>query len=889
MRFRGAVLVGTVALFKLVVLNAQAQIPTGAIDGRVTDIDGALLPGVAVRVGGPALLSDRSTVTGATGAFRIPSVPPSDEYTVTFSLAGFQTLVRDEIKVVIGATTTLNIQLELGAFEEVLTVTGDSPVVDVKSTNLGVNVHETMLQTVPNARDIYVVLEETPAMVMDRFNVGGSTSGQQSRFSAGAGPSQTSYNFDGVNITDMAATGAATYFPYDAFQEIQVSSQSHTAEISTPGVHLNIITKSGSNQFHGMGAYYFQNASFQGNNITQDLIDAGVEEGDEFKELNDYSLSLGGPILRDKLTFFIHHSMQEPAIFPIGFTMPDGSRGVNTVTLTHWMAKLDWQISTSSRLAASDSWRSKLRPYRNAQPYELLHPGTLWYQDSETNIPQVHFSHLFSDRAFLDVSYGQLNMDFPIAPDQYNQGLTAMREYRTGPFQAEPLPNWAYGYHQSYYYYNLFERDRRQANASFSYFLDNWIGGDHELKGGLSWFDFESNTLSYSFGGLRLGFRYGLPYNIEVRNYPNKTAYAEQSAGFFIQDTATFGRWTVNFGLRGDAWELYLPEQNTPDTPHCDYFGNRWEQFCARSFPAQRNIVEFFNVAPRLGVVWDLFGNGRTAFKASFGRYYNQIGNWLAEGVNPNAWLTMYIRWYDDNGDNMWQPGEEADDPYSINTAVANSFDPNLKQPYTDELTFSLDQRIIEDLSFSAYVTIRKDKDLMDDIDLGKPYSAYTPVEFIDPEIGPYIVYELDEDLVGTPDQWYLTNPGMLAGRPFENSYEALTLKLTKRFSNNWHMMTSYTYSKTMGWRIDAGNSVTSVGDSPNDDLYAYGRPFYDRPHLFKLSGSYTFPWGMNFGAFVRYQSGERGIHRSGLSIYAWPRGSGSARASSSSCSTAST
>jgi hypothetical protein len=857
MRLRAVVLVGTIVILTLTAPNTAAQVPTGAIDGRVTDADGRLLAGVAVKVSGPALLSERIAVTGDRGAFRLPAVPPSDEYTVTFSLAGFQTLVRDEITVVIGVTTTLNVQLELGAFEEVLTVTGDSPVVDLKSTTLGVNVHETMLQSVPNARDVWVVLEETPAMVMDRFNVGGSESGQQSSFSAGAGPSQNSFNYDGIEITDMAATGASSaYFPYDALQEIQVSSQSSSAEISTPGVHLNIITKSGTNQFHGMGAYYFQNASFQSNNITQDLIDQGVEEGDEFKEYNDYSLSLGGPILRDKLTFFIHHSVQEPAVYPIGFYMPDGSRGVDVVTLTYLLAKIDWQITSSTRLSASSKWDSKQRPWRNATAYERHGVGTLWYQDSPVVIPQIHFSTLFSDRAFLDVSYGQMNMDFPLEPDANNQGGVSMYEYRS-TWDDAPLDDWVYGYNQSYYRYQGYLRDRMQANANYSHFVDGWIGGDHELKAGLSWFDFTSTTDEYSFGGVRQGYRYGQPYNIRVENHPQAVEYSEQSIGFYIQDTATFGNWTVNLGLRGDQWEVYLPAQQGLETPHCDYYGGRFPQFCAREFDAQRDLVNVFNVAPRLGVVWDVTGTGRTALKASWGRYYHNYGNWLANFVNPNSYIYFYTRWEDLNGDNLWQYREEGEDPYAIYTSPENSIYPDLKQPYTDELTFSVDHRIMEDLSISASVTLRNEKDLAEDIDASKPYSAYTPVEFVDPEIGPYIVYELDEDYVGVPTQWYVTNPGTIDGKPFENSYEALTLKLTKRYSNNWHMMSSYTYSKTMGWRTDAGDMASSVGDSPNDDLYAYGRPFYDRPHLLKVAGSYVFNFGFNVGAFIRYQSGE--------------------------------
>jgi hypothetical protein len=714
-----------------------------------------------------------------------------------------------------------------------------------------------MLQSVPNARDMWVVLETTPAMVMDRFNVGGSKSGQQSRFSAGAGDSQNSYNFDGIEITDMAATGAATYLPYDAFQEIQVSNQSHSAEISTPGVHLNIVTKSGTNQFHGMAAYYFQNGSLQGNNIDQELIDAGVEEGDEFKELNDYSLSLGGPILRDKLTFFIHHSVQEPAIYPIGFYMPDGSRGVDITTLTHYIAKLDWQISNASKLSGSAKWGGKERPWRNSIDYARQGVGTLYHQESNTTIPQVHFSTLFSDRAFFDASYGQMNMDFPLAPDGNNQGGVSMYEYRT-TWDDAPLDDWVYGYNQSYYRYFGYLRDRQQANANLSYFLDGWIGGDHELKGGLTWFNFESDTSEYSFGGIRQGYRYGEPYNIRVENHPQNTIYGEESIGFFIQDTATFGNWTINLGLRGDAWEMYIPAQSSPDTPLCGYYGERYPQFCARSFDAQNNLVDWFNVAPRVGVIWDVSGNGRTALKASFGRFYANVGNWLSNFVNPNSYIYFYTRWEDLNGNGLWDPGEEDETPYSgPYSPSVNSIDPGLKQQYTDELTISLDHRLTTDLALGAYVTIRRDKDLVEDITANIPYSAYTPVTFTDPEYGDYLVYELDEEYIGQGEQYFVTNPDEIDGRKFESTYEAFTVKLTKRFANNWMAMGSYTYSEMMGFGTDGGGGLASVGDDPNADHYAYGRPFYDRPHLFKLTGSYAFNFGLNIGAFLRYQSGQ--------------------------------
>jgi outer membrane receptor protein involved in Fe transport len=853
------------ALAALVLLNAStayAQIPTGVIDGTALDPDGQPLPGVTVTITGAPLMAARVVYTGPTGGFRVPALPPGF-YTVTASLSGFNTVVISDIRVTLNTTSTVQLDLRLASVEETVTVTSEVPVIDVRTTNVGVNMTDELLQNIPNARDVWVVLEEVPGIVMDRFNVGGNKSGQQSSFSAGGGTSQNAYNFDGVDITDMAATGAATYFPYDAFEEVQVSTQAHKAEVAAPGVFLNIVTRSGANDFHGIQAFYYEGPTLQANNIDQELEDAGVSEGDEFKRYLDFTTSLGGRIVRDKLWFYGTYQHQQPEVYPIGFTRADGSRGVDSTQLRHYLGKLDWQMSDNHKLSGSAHYGTKDRPWRNPSSYANMGTGTLWDQNSPKWIPQVHWNAIWGDRGFSDVSFGAMLMDFPLAPDEDNLGNPAMYEYLNPAAGFDRIPNstfpWQYGYNESMYYYIDYFRDRYQAQGTYSYYQDGWWG-QHDFKTGASWFTFRSTTDEYSFGGTRVGFRSGIPYNVRFENHPQQLKYYEDSFGFYLQDTWTVNtHLTLNLGVRADAWEVYLPDQASPDSPLCGTLGGSYPEFCARSFDAIPNIVDWLNLAPRLGVIYDVFGDGRTALKANYSRYYNQVGNWVADYTNPNGYTYLYYRWADANGDDAWQPGEEAASPYSAYSATANMVDPNLKQPLTDEWVVGVDQEVGRNFAVGATFTYRQDKQMAEDMLNTIPLDAYTPVTFADSNVpgGSFIAYDLAEEWVGSTEGWIITNPDFINGQKFENTYKAFTVRAVKRWTDNWQMLGSYTWSKTLGFRTDGADAASAVGDNPNADLFAYGRPFYDRPHLFKVSGNYIFPYGINAGAFLRVQSGQ--------------------------------
>ncbi len=840
--------------------TAYAQIPTGVIDGQVVDPEGQPLPGVTVTVSGDPLMAARVIYTGPNGNFRAAALPPGF-YTVTSSLTGFNTVAISEIRVTLNMTSTVRVELELATVEETVTVTSEVPVIDMRSTNVGHNMTDELLQNIPNARDVWVVLEEVPGIVMDRFNVGGNKSGQQSRFSSGGGDSQNAYNFDGVDITDMAATGAATYFPYDAFEEVQVSTSAHKAEVAAPGVYLNIVTRSGSNEFHGLQAFYYEGPNLQANNIDDALRAQGVEEGSEFKRYIDFTTSLGGRIVRDKLWFYGTYQRQQPEIYPIGFSRADGSRGVDKTALKHILGKLDFQATDNHKLSYSHHYGVKDRPWRNGSSYSLLGAGTFWHQESGKHIPQAHWNAIWGDRGFSDVSFGMMLMDFPLAPDEDNRGDPSMYEYRS-TFDRIPVnafDAWQRGYNQSYYRYNSYLRDRYQAQGTYSYYQDGWWGS-HDFKVGASWFTFRSNTTEYSFGGTRSGFRNGNPYNVRMENHPQETKYYEDSAGIYFQDTWTVNNnVTLNLGLRWDYWDVYLPEQSSPDSPLCPVVGDEYPNFCARSYAAVPDIVTWGNIAPRVGIIYDLFADGRTALKANFSRYYNQAGNWIANYTNPNGYIYGYWRWSDANGNDVWEPGEQAASPYSLYSSQANLVDPNLRQPYTDEWVFGVDQEVGRNFAVGANFTYRKDKDLAEDMLYTIPFDAYTLRSFEDPRVpgGSFVAYELAEEWVGTVEGWVIENPEFIEGRKFENNYKSFTVRAVKRWTDNWQLLGSYTWSKTLGWRTDAGDAASGVGDNPNANLFAFGRPFYDRPHLFKVSGNYIFPYGVNFGAFFRVQSGE--------------------------------
>src|SRR5512145_291798 len=298
MRVRFTAFLAALALLASVV-PGLAQERTGEITGRVTDNTGAVLPGVTVTLTGTTLIQPQVATSSATGTYSFPRLPIGT-YTVKYELPGFKTVVREGIQINIGFTAQVDQQLEISTVQETVTVSGESPIVDTKTTAERTTFDLDQLQNLPSARDPWVMLERTPGIAMDRANVGGTQSGQQSGYvSRGSGSGNNKWAIDGVDITDMSATGASPiYYDFDMLQEMQVTTGGADASQQTGGVGINFVTRSGTDRFKGNARFLVTDAALQADNITPELKAQGAGAGAPIQNIKDYGFDVGGPIAK---------------------------------------------------------------------------------------------------------------------------------------------------------------------------------------------------------------------------------------------------------------------------------------------------------------------------------------------------------------------------------------------------------------------------------------------------------------------------------------------------------------------------------------------------------------------------------------------------------------
>ena len=285
-----------VLMLALAPSTAMAQ-QTGEIAGRASDRSGAVLPGTTVTVAGSALMQPRVSITSAAGTYLVPELPIGT-YSVTFDLPGFRTVVMQDIRVTIGFRAQVNGVLDVSALRETVNVTGASPLVDALETGTTTTFDIDAMQNIPSARDPWVMLERTPGITMDRSNVGGSQSGQQSGYvSRGATTTNNKWSIDGVDITDMSATGASPiYYDFDMLEEVQVSTGGADVTQQTGGVGINLVMKSGTDRFKGSARYYNTDDRFESDNITGQIRDDGAGSGAPIQNIQDRGFEVGGPI-----------------------------------------------------------------------------------------------------------------------------------------------------------------------------------------------------------------------------------------------------------------------------------------------------------------------------------------------------------------------------------------------------------------------------------------------------------------------------------------------------------------------------------------------------------------------------------------------------------------
>jgi len=824
---------------------------TGTIQGRVSDSQGAVLPGVTVTATGPALITPQTTVTSETGNYRFPAVPPGS-YSVSYELAGFNTLKRDGIAIGLGFTAQVNVELSLATLQETVTVSGASPVIDTSTTRVQQNFKMEQLQSIPNGRDMWALLAVTPSVQMGRIDVGGNRAGTQTGYTAYGMSGQVRVLIEGINTTEGTG-GAGFYFDYASLEEAFLGTSGQSAEMPNPGVQSQFIARSGSNQFQGEYHLDWYNNALQTSNIPAAYTaptafnNSPIRAGsNEIQKYYDQDINLGGPIKKDKLWFFATYREQFNAVAQPQFTFD------STFNTKLWnpVAKMTYQVNQKNKIIGYYQWGQKEQPNRLPfGTYTYTSPEQTNLQDSGSWVYKGEWNSTVSDKVYLEARYGDFGYYFPLIA---NSGANfswrdSGRAVVEGANQIWQL-----------------DRDRKQYNLASTYFLDT-SKGSHTFKAGAellkerSW---EGYLQQYG-GNIDHVYSNGVS-NTVTFTFPTATDAGKLSAhdaltskanldhmGMFINDTWAIGRATINAGFRYDRYKGWLPEQQQLAGSLAQWapqFPSLANQVTAKSF----SEVTFYTwnvAAPRIGVTFDLTGDGKTVLKGNYGLYWHNPGAGVGGSGNANtAAKQATYTWNDINGDKRWQAGEEGVQQ-SASLEGAIGVDPNIKAPYTHEASGWIERQLSDTMGLRAGVVYKTEDDLIATYQPGRGLNAYTvPYNFTDIGVDGRAGTSDDKiiPMLGFPNSAAaaFSNKQVVMNVPRYSRYTTYEVSMNKRYGNRW--------SGSLGY------GFTQMTDFPNGYPQNPNQPGVEDRTIwnFKASGSYDAAWGIRISPVLRHQSG---------------------------------
>ena len=838
---------------------AQVSATTGAINGKVTDESGAVLPGVTVTIASPSMQGTRADVTSESGDYRFPAVPPGD-YRITYELTGFGTVVREGIRVGLGFTATVNADMKVASLQETVTVTGESPVVDVTATTTSTNFGEAKLASLPNARDFWTVLAAAPAIVLARIDVGGSAAGTQTGYAA-YDTKQDQHRPMVEGIVNTEGTGAAGfYYDYGAIEEVAVQTKGHTAEMPWPGVWSNFIAKSGGNAYHGKLYADYQNKGVQAENIDDsatflcpggrcgELTPSDLNRLENYYDING---DVGGYLQKDKLWWYGSLRDQNVKVLLPNFPVKAFETGLRNIT-----AKGTYALSQNNKLTGYTQWGQKSQPNRldtfviGATAARHSSADSTWQQRYWGHTYKAGYESVLSDRTFLEVRGGQFRYVWP------NYRYTEDPAYQDIGNQVVSGGN-RDGWFRT--------PSRNQVAASMTYFKDGW-GGDHNFKVGGEWFrETFTDERGVGVSGVIPGdvlhiLNNGVPAEVYLFATPSTSEQGLLTTGLYLQDTWRLNtRLTFNLGLRFDRYRAFLPEQEGP--PVGPFNATQV------SFAEVSDAKTFNQPVPRIGLVFDITGEGRTVLKANYAQYaWNPGAQGLASDLNPNTtdWYRRY-RWTDNNNNLLYDRGEEGVIIAQLGGVASAVLDPNMKNTKTKEVSAWIEHELMPGFAIQGGYVYRSIDDFRVRVNQNRPMSAYdVPVTIRDP--GPDGVIGNADDGAGIPG--FNLNAAALAlpvvnvttNLPGSAEYQTIEFSATKRQSGRWSLQGSF----SMRWNEDQdtayfGNNLRAVNtpSTPNDMINTDGGRYNFTMWTTKINGSYDAGWGIRLTPALRFQQGQ--------------------------------
>ena len=804
-------IVYTLALCLAAAFPATAQVQSGTIFGVVQDQQGAVLPGVTVTLAS----ADRTAtfVTEADGRYRFLDLPPG-VYRVSAELQGFSKLVRDSVAVTVGSNVEIPFAMKVATVQETVTVTGDSPIIDTKATGTATNFTSAELERIPTSRDPWALLRTVPGVMVDRVNIAGNETGQQSNFqSKGTRPQDAVWTMDGVVITDMAAIGASpTYFNYDNFDEVQVSTSGQDIKQPTGGVGLNMVVKRGTNNYRGGFRGYYTSDALEASNVPDELKAAGVTPAtsDHNKQISDYTLEIGGPIVRNNAWFYTSWANQD-----IRLVRRSGNLIDRTVLKTYdgkgtWQATKKDTINGLWYLGAKEKYGRS--PGTSGISFDA--PSATWnqggtYAGGPKGLTKIEDNHVFSSSLFLSGRYAYYNTGFGLVP---KGGL------ETEAGESQTLSRSFGSTRQS-----LNIRPQHTVQADGNFFKTAW-GAGHDIKFGSGYRRVDATTGTLWPGNMIRALDNSATNQVARIYREGRGTNRLEFYNAYIGDTVSKDRLTFDFGVRYDRqWGSALPSSAKANAAFPDLVPGI-------NFTGYKAPYVWSDFSPRAGVTLALDESRRTVVRASINRTAGQNETTIVGYSNPsgNAGFVDYP-WVDANGDHLAQASEvqlnlpritfgggfDPDHPTSV-TSV-DRIDPNLKAPHTLAAVAGIEREVMPNLAAGASYTYTRTTDVSSNFT--NFYTPWIGLTLADYSAGPRLTGTLPD---GTPYDVQTMIPSaaviaangngtLLTNYPgYYSYYNGVEFTMTKRMSNRWMARAS------AAWNAPKEHYGTAVNEQGN-------------------------------------------------------------------------
>jgi len=852
------------ALVVLVVVPSPASAQS-TISGVVRDTSGAVMPGVTVEAASEVLIEkSRTVVTNGDGRYSIVDVRPG-LYTMTFTLPGFST-VKQQATVPANVSVPVDAEMNVSALEETVTVASAVPTVDVENVAHPAVLSRTEMDAIPSARNMQSLGSYVPGVHLNTPDVAGSMQVQQTYITThGNLPHDSTYLLDGMLINSTIADGRAqNYIDNAIIQETTYQTSSVTAEVSGGGVYTNMVPKDGGNQFHADSFFGWVDSGFVGANIDQKLMTRGVTGQSAVNTIDDFNGSLGGPIKKDKLWFLLTGRKQITKLQSAGSFFADGSPGIERDSLDTVTGRLTWQISPKNKFSGMYSriWKSisadivsslfglgqGMSPYNATDPnLSSLHRDPVLYY-----IAQGKWTGTLTPRLLLQAGFSLNKEDFDVV---YQPGI------RQDPF----TPAWYAG--ASHLDVALLTRSVAGAVNSFNkYDRYVWSGsgvyviGAHTIKFGIQDSYGPAYVSNIANGDAYYNFTNGVPLNVTAYNTPTDSKpYLNADIGIYGMDTWHFNRLSMTAGLR---WEYLSAEIEPSSAPAGRFVPAR--NFARVDCNTVKGMGCFKNWSPRLGIVYDLFSNHRTALKAGFGKYNTPIVTSILNNFNPMFLTTVNIPWNDANRNGIaegagFAQGELGPNPNPLFGILQNrTLDPNFQREYNLQYSAGIQQQVARGVTLNFNWNRRVDYQQVLTLNNAVPASAWTPYEIVNPLDGtPITVFNLQPAYFGLPAQVYQTNTRQSSRA---NTYNGFETSVTARLPRGAFLFGGWTIERQVDRDCDM-TAGTNLLNDPNSlrfcdwtgSLYQELGAIPGIPHRneFKLVGSVPVGWGFEVNGSV--------------------------------------